>query len=80
MNQHQTTSSPAWFHSHYRGEDRDDGCANELSVYREPAADRLDILLTNVDFAGVGHDNTYSLTRADVAQLHAFLGEWLSQN
>ncbi len=80
MNQHQTTSSPDWFHSRYRGEDRDDGCTNELSVYRDPAAPRLDILLTNVDFAGIGHDNTYSLTREDAAQLRDFLGEWLQQN
>lgn len=77
MNQHQTTAVPSWFHSRYRGEDRDDGCANELSVYRDPVAPRLDVLLTNVDFAGVGHENTYSLTREDAAQLRDFLQEWL---
>ena len=79
MNQHQTTSSPAWFHSRYRGEDRDDGCANELSVYRDPAESRLDVLLKNVDFAGIGHDNTYSLTREDAAKLCNFLQEWLDK-
>lgn len=77
MNQHQTTVIPSWFHSRYRGEDRDDGCANELSVYRDPVEPRLDVLLTNVDFAGVGHENTYSLTREDAAQLRDFLQEWL---
>lgn len=79
MNQHQTTSSPSWFHSHYRGEDRDDGCANELSVYRDPVEPRLDLLVTNVDFAGVGHDNTYSLTREDATKLRNFLNDWLGR-
>lgn len=79
MNQHQTTAVPSWFHSRYRGEDRDDGCANELSVYRDPVEPRLDVLLTNVDFVGVGHENTYSLTREDAAQLRDFLQEWLDK-
>lgn len=79
MNQHQTTSSPAWFHSYYRGEDRDDGCANELSVYRDPVNPRLDVLLTNVDFDGVSHENTYSLTREDAVKLRDFLQEWLDK-
>ena len=79
MNQHQTTSSPAWFHSRYRGEDRDDGCANELSVYRDPAESRLDVLLTNVVFAGIGHDITFSLTREDAAKLCNVLQEWLDK-
>ena len=77
MNQHQITAVPSWFHSRYRGEDRDDCCANELSVYRDPVEPRLDVLLTNVDFAGVGHENTYSLIREDAAQLRDFLQEWL---
>ena len=80
MNQHQTTAVPSWFHSRYRGENRDDGCANELSVYRDPVEPRLDVLLTNVDFAGVGHENTYSLTRERPSSATSCRNGWITKN
>lgn len=80
MHKHHTSSEPAWFHSYYAGEDRDDGCPNELSLYADPEEPQLDLLLTNVDFKGVGHDNTFALNRDDVVKLQSFLQGWLERN
>lgn len=80
MSKHQTSVDQEWFHSHYAGEDRDDGCGNELSLYNDPVADQLDLLLTNVDFDDVGHSNTYALNHDDVIKLHDFLQNWLANH
>lgn len=80
MAKHQTTAAEGWYHSSYSGEDRDDGCANELSIYTDPTTSQLDLLLTNVDFAGEGHDNTFALNRDDVIKLRNFLQGWLNQS
>lgn len=53
MNRHQTNNQDQWFHSRYDGEDRDDGCSNELSIkLSQEGTSRLEILLTNVGFNG----------------------------
>ncbi|WP_242335240.1 hypothetical protein [Limosilactobacillus urinaemulieris] len=80
MNRHQTSNQDQWFHSRYDGEDRDDGCQNELSIKpSQENASRLEVLLTNVGFNGKTYDNTFSLTREDVEQLRDFLNQWLNQ-
>lgn len=80
MNRHQTSNQDQWFHSRYDGEDRDDGCSNELSI--KPSQEnisRLEVLLTNVGFNGKTYDNTFSLTREDAEQLRDFLNQWLNR-
>jgi hypothetical protein len=76
---HKVTIDGTWFNDRYRGEDRDDGCANELSLYHDPTADQLDILLTNVDFNQVSHDNTFALNREDAQRLRDYLQDWLDK-
>ncbi|MGM9891254.1 hypothetical protein [Limosilactobacillus sp.] len=79
MTGHQRQADQTWLNIHYAGEEADDGCANELSIYKQPDQ-RLQLLLTNVDFAGHGHDNTFSLDKDDARQLAKFLTDWLGQN
>lgn len=80
MNRHQTSNQDQWFHSRYDGEDRDDGCQNELSIKpSQEDASRLEVLLTNVGFNGETYDNTFSLTREDAEQLRDFLNQWLNR-
>lgn len=79
MNRHQTSNQDRWFHSHYDGEDRDDGCQNELSIKpSQEDTSRLEVLLTNVGFNGETYDNTFSLTKEDAEQLRDFLNQWLN--
>lgn len=81
MNSHQTSNRSQWFHSTYDGEDRDDGCQNELSIkpsHEDPS--RLDLLLTNVGFDQRTYDNTFSLTREDAEMLQQFLKDWLDKS
>ena len=80
MNRHQTSNQDQWFHSRYDGEDRDDGCQNELSIKpSQEDTNRLEVLLTNAGFNGETYDNTFSLTREDAEQLRDFLNQWLNQ-
>lgn len=78
MGRHQIKNSRDWLNIRYDGEDADDGCANEMSLYRQEGADRLQVLLSNIDFAGQNHDNTFSLTRSDARKLADFLEAWLA--
>lgn len=79
MTKHQVKIDHNWFNDRYSGEEADDGCANELSIYQQPNPDRLQLLLSNLDFAGRAHDNTFSLTRQDARQLADFLERWLQE-
>lgn len=79
MTNHQITSDQDWFDSRYASEDADDGCPNELSLYRQAANDRLILLLSNIDFAGISHDNTYLLDKHDAQELVRFLKQWLDE-
>jgi hypothetical protein len=45
----------------------------------DPTADQLDILLTNVDFNQVSHDNTFALNREDAQRLRDYLQDWLDK-
>lgn len=77
MTKHQVKTDCDWFNDYYSGEDADDGCANELSLYKQANENRLQLLLTNIDFTGRSHDNTFSLNRQDARQLANFLEQWL---
>lgn len=79
MTKHRIKADQEWFDSRYAGEDADDGCPNELSLYRQPASNQLTLLLTNVDFDGVSHDSTYLLNREDAQALVRFLNNWLAE-
>lgn len=79
MVKHQVRANHDWFNDRYSGEDADDGCANELSIYRQPDAGRLQLLLSNIDFTGRAHDNTFSFNRQDARQLADFLEQWLQE-
>ncbi|HJA21774.1 hypothetical protein [Limosilactobacillus panis] len=80
MTKHQRRVHTHWLNIRYAGEDEDDGCANELSFYAQPTTNRLQLLLTNVDFQKQGHDNTFSLDRDDAQALAKFLTSWLKEN
>ena len=79
MNRHQISNQNQWFHSRYDGEDRDDGCSNELSIKpSQEDTSRLEILLTNVGFNGETYDYTFSLAKEDARLLQDFLQKWLN--
>ncbi|WP_047768585.1 MULTISPECIES: hypothetical protein [Limosilactobacillus] len=80
MSKHQVNGDQDWFHCYYRGEDRDDGCANELSLSTDPAADQLDLLVSNPGFNNESHDDTFALQKGDVKKLSAFLQSWLKRH
>lgn len=80
MTKHQIRFDQDWFNSRYAGEDADDGCPNELSLYRQADSDQLTLLLSNIDFAGSSHDNTYLLDKHDAQALVRFLTQWLDNN
>ena len=75
---HQINTDGQWLHLFYQGEERDDGCANELSL--QPANDeyRLNLLLSNHGFNNKPHDATFSLDQADVKALQKYLSAWLN--
>ncbi|WP_242362691.1 hypothetical protein [Limosilactobacillus antri] len=79
MTKHQSKVDQDWFNSRYAGEDVDDGCQNELSLYRQADSDRLTLLLSNTDFVGISHDNTYLLDKHDAQKLIHFLQQWLDE-
>lgn len=80
MSKHQVKIEDGWLNIRYDGEDADDGCKNELSLYRQPDHKRLQLLLSNVDFDGQSHDNTFSFDRRDAQQIVTFLEKWLEEN
>lgn len=80
MSKHLINGDQDWFHCRYHGEDRDDGCANELSLYADPIDDQLDLLVSNPGFHNESHDDTFALQRADVEKLNAFLQAWLNRH
>lgn len=75
---HQINTDGQWLHLFYQVEERDDGCANELSL--QPANDeyRLNLLLSNHGFNNEPHDATFSLDQADVKALQKYLSAWLN--
>lgn len=79
MANHQITVEPDWFNDRYHNEEADDGSANELSFYPQPDKKHLELLLTNTDFDGHNHDNTFILNQRDVRRLNSFLQDWLKR-
>ena len=83
---HQINTDGQWLHLFYQGEERDDGCANELSL--QPANElslqpangehRLNLLLSNHGFNNEPHDATFSLNQADAQALQKYLSSWLN--
>ncbi|WP_288718303.1 hypothetical protein [uncultured Limosilactobacillus sp.] len=83
---HQINTDGQWLHLFYQGEERDDGCANELSL--QPANElslqpangehRLNLLLSNHGFNNEPHDATFSLNQADAQALQKYLSNWLN--
>ena len=73
---HQINTDGQWLHLFYQGEERDDGCANELSL--QPANDeyRLNLLLSNHGFNNEPHDATFSLDQDDDKALQKYLSAW----
>lgn len=69
---HHVDHDQAWLHLSYSGEDVDDGCRNELSFYRQPDGS-YEMVLTNVDFAQISHDNTWHLTKQDAQAIVKYL-------
>nr|WP_220477123.1 hypothetical protein [Limosilactobacillus rudii] len=64
-------------HIKYDGEDRDDECVNELSIYQNANDTELQMLVSNIDFDNISHDNTFALTKDDAKMLVAYLQDWL---
>ena len=75
---HQINTDGQCLNLFYQGEERDDGCANELSL--QPANDeyRLNLILSNHGFNNEPHDATYSLDQADGKALQKYLSAWLN--
>ena len=75
---HQINTDGQWLHLFYQGEERDDGCANELSLQHANDEYRLNLLLSNHGFNNEPHDATFSLDQADVKALQKYLSAWLN--
>lgn len=80
MTKHKINIQDSWLHIKYDGEDRDDGCTNELSIYRIPDDPELQIVLSNVDLTNRSYDNTFALTKDDARALVSYLQKWLNHN
>lgn len=79
MAEHKLTVQDSWLHIKYAGEDRDDGCANELSIYKIPADPELQLVLSNVDLDNRSHDNTFALSKDDARAMVEYLQKWLNE-
>ena len=75
---HQINTDGQWLHLFYQGEERDDGCANELSLQPTNDEYRLNLILSNHGFNNESHDATFSLDQADVKALQKYLSAWLN--
>ena len=64
MEKHEIDRQANWLHIKYDGEDRDDECVNELSIYQNKDDSELQMLVSNVDFNNISHDNTFALTNS----------------
>ncbi|MRN07350.1 hypothetical protein EAI26_08120 [Lactobacillus sp. 0.1XD8-4] len=79
MEQHEIDRQTNWLHIKYDGEDHDDECVNELSIYQNNEDDELQMLVSNVDFDNISHDNTFALTKDDAKMLVNYLQDWLNK-
>ena len=73
MEKHEIDHQAKWLHIKYDGEDRDDECVNELSIYQNADEPELQMLVSNIDFDNISHDNTFALTKEDAKVLIDYL-------
>ncbi|AGR64332.1 hypothetical protein [Limosilactobacillus reuteri] len=78
MEKHEIDYQAKWLHIKYDGEDRDDECVNELSIYQNADEPELQMLVSNIDFDNVSHDNTFALTKEDAKVLIDYLQKWIN--
>ncbi|MQB71602.1 hypothetical protein DN448_07370 [Lactobacillus reuteri] len=78
MEKHEIDHQVKWLHIKYDGEDRDDECVNELSIYQNADEPELQMLVSNIDFDNISHDNTFTLTKEDAKVLIEYLKDWIN--
>lgn len=78
MEKHKIDQQANWLHIKYDGEERDDRCINELSIYQNTNEPELQLLVSNIDFDNISHDNTFSLTKEDAQALIDYLQKWIN--
>ncbi|MBB1099339.1 hypothetical protein H5R88_04315 [Limosilactobacillus sp. WF-MT5-A] len=78
MEKHEIDRQAKWLHIKYDGEDRDDECVNELSIYQNADDPELQVMVSNIDFDNISHDNTFALTKEDAQVLLEYLKDWLN--
>ena len=78
MEKHEIDRQAKWLHIKYDGEDRDDECVNELSIYQNADESELQMLVSNIDFDNISHDNTFTLTKEDARVLIEYLKDWIN--
>lgn len=80
MEKHEIDQQAKWLHIKYDGEDRDDECVNELSIYQNADESELQMLVSNIDFDNISHDNTFALTKEDAKVLIDYLQKWVESS
>ena len=80
MEKHEIDRQAKWLHIKYDGEDRDDECVNELSIYQNADESELQMLVSNIDFDNISHDNTFALTKEDARVLIEYLKDWIKSS
>ena len=78
MEKHEIDRQAKWLHIKYDGEDRDDECVNELSIYQNADESELQMLVSNIDCDNISHDNTFALTKEDARVLIDYLQKWIN--
>lgn len=78
MEKHEIDHQAKWLHIKYDGGDRDDECVNELSIYQNADEPELQMLVSNIDFDNISHDNTFTLTKEDAKILIEYLKDWIN--
>ena len=78
VEKHEIDQQAKWLHIKYDGEDRDDECVNELSIYQSADEPELQMLVSNIDFDNISHDNTFALTKEDAKVLIEYLKDWIN--
>ena len=78
VEKHEIDHQAKWLHIKYDGEDRDDECVNELSIYQNADEPELQMLVSNIDFDNISHDNTFALTKEDARVLIEYLKDWIN--
>ncbi|MCT3200480.1 hypothetical protein [Limosilactobacillus reuteri] len=78
MEKHEIDHQAKWLHIKYDVEDRDDECVNELSIYQNADEPELQMLVSNIDFDNISHDNTFALTKEGARVLIEYLKDWIN--